>query len=111
MLLLLPADFFQNQLFRKIFQEHYQSVKQFGSRSGLTVCRSLSGSKLFAKAIRRSKQRINGKKNENISNLLVHWGHNFFQNFIPFCESVVDPDQLAVFNPYNKPLLVMKLHL
>ena len=32
--LLSSADFFQNQLFKKFFQEYHQSVKQFGSRSG-----------------------------------------------------------------------------
>ena len=29
---LSSADFFQNQLFKKIFREYHQSVKQFGSR-------------------------------------------------------------------------------
>ena len=32
--------FFKINFFKKIFQEHYQSVKQFGSRSGPTFCRS-----------------------------------------------------------------------
>ena len=36
MLLFSSADFFQYQLFKKFFQEHYQSAKRFGSRSGLT---------------------------------------------------------------------------
>ena len=36
----LSYDFFQNQLFKKHFQEYHQSVKQFGSRSGLTLLRS-----------------------------------------------------------------------
>ena len=40
--------------FFKFFQDHLQSVKQFGSRSGPTFCRSWSGFKLFAKVI--SKQ-------------------------------------------------------
>ena len=49
MLLLSSADFFQNKLFKKkIFQEHYKSVKWFGSRSGPTFYQSLSGSKLYA---------------------------------------------------------------
>ena len=30
---LLSADIFQNQLFKKLFQEHYQSVKPLGTRS------------------------------------------------------------------------------
>ena len=33
---------------KKFFQELYQSVKQFGSRSGLTFYQSWHGSKLFA---------------------------------------------------------------
>ena len=37
---LLSANFFQNQLFEKLFQEYHQSVKQFGSRSGPTFCRA-----------------------------------------------------------------------
>ena len=48
--------FFLNQLFqkkKKIFQEYYQSVKQFGFRAGPTFCRAWSGSKLFANVISR----------------------------------------------------------
>ena len=51
--------FFQNQPFRKIiihFFEWHQRVKQFGSRSGPTFCRTWSGSKLFAKIISRTQQ-------------------------------------------------------
>ena len=48
--LLLSADFFQNHLFKKFFQEHYQSVKQFGSRS------------LFAKVISRLQKSPLAKK-------------------------------------------------
>ena len=40
---LSSADFFQNRLLKKLFQEYYQSVKQLRSRSGLiwvqTVCK------------------------------------------------------------------------
>ena len=36
MLLLKSADFFKIDFFKIFFQEHYQSVKQFGSRSGPT---------------------------------------------------------------------------
>ena len=43
------ADYFQNYFFKKFFQENQQSVKQFESRSGPTICRSCSGFKLFAK--------------------------------------------------------------
>ena len=33
---------------KKIFQEHYQSVKRFGSRCVPTFCQASSGSKLFS---------------------------------------------------------------
>ena len=39
--------------FKKIFLEYHQSVKQLGSRSGLTFCQAWSGSELFAKVISR----------------------------------------------------------
>ena len=45
--------FFKITIFTKFFQEYYQSVKQFGSRSGPTFCRGWSGSKLFAKVVCR----------------------------------------------------------
>ena len=35
--------FFKMNFFKKFFQELYQSVKQFGSRSGPMFCRSWSG--------------------------------------------------------------------
>ena len=38
MLLLLSADFFKTNLFKKFFQEHNQFVKEFGSKSGPTFC-------------------------------------------------------------------------
>ena len=43
--------FFKINYFEKFFREYYQSVKQFGYRSGLTKCWAWSGSKLFAKVI------------------------------------------------------------
>ena len=51
MLLLSSADFSKLSFWKKIFQEHYQSVKWFGSRSSPTFCRAWSGSKLLAKVI------------------------------------------------------------
>ena len=48
--------FFKINLSKKFFQDHYQCVKQLGSRSGLTFCRSCSGFKLFAKFISRQQQ-------------------------------------------------------
>ena len=54
-MLLLSAECFKIYFFKKFFQEHYQSVKQFGSKSGLTFCWSWSWSRLFAKAISRQQ--------------------------------------------------------
>ena len=45
--------FFKINFLEKFFQEQYKSVKQFGSRSGPTLCWSWSGSKLFSKVISR----------------------------------------------------------
>ena len=43
MLLLSSADFFQKNFLVAFFQEHFKSVKRFGSRSGPTLClKSLS---------------------------------------------------------------------
>ena len=48
--------FFKINFFKKFFQEHYQIVNGFGSRSGSTFCRSWSGYIMFAKVfIRRQK--------------------------------------------------------
>ena len=53
MLLSPSVDFFKSNLFKNSFQEHYHSVKLFGSWSGPTLCRTWSESKLFAKVISR----------------------------------------------------------
>ena len=45
--------FFKINFFEKFIQKYDQSVKQFGSRSGPTFCRTWSGFKLFAKVISR----------------------------------------------------------
>ena len=50
--------FFKINLFKKFFQEHYQSVKQFGSRSGTMLCRCWSGSKLLARVISRRRKSL-----------------------------------------------------
>ena len=51
-MILSSADFvFKFIFFEKKFEEHKQSVEQFGSRSGPTFCRASSGSKLFAMVI------------------------------------------------------------
>ena len=44
---------FSKNSFPKIFQENFQSVKRIGFRSGPTLCRSWSDSKLFAKVTSR----------------------------------------------------------
>ena len=68
MLLLSPVDLFNELSFRYFFREHYQSVKQVGSRSGPTFCRSWSGSKLFAKVIsRRQNSSLAGKELNNLT--------------------------------------------
>ena len=51
--------FFKINFFNKFFQEHYQSVKQFGSRSG---------SKLFAKVISRRNQLPLVRKLKSVGN-------------------------------------------
>ena len=51
--------FFKINFFQKFFQEHCQSVKQFGPRSGPTFWWPWSWSKLFAKFIsRRYNERV-----------------------------------------------------
>ena len=47
--------FFPNLFLKKNFQEYHQSVKEFGSRSGLIFSRVWSGSKLFVKVISELK--------------------------------------------------------
>ena len=42
--------------FKKIFQEHYLSVKHFGNKPGLIFCRFGDGSKLFAKVSEGDKR-------------------------------------------------------
>ena len=46
---LFSADFFQNNVFKKYFQEYHQSVKQFGTRSVPTNCQPY----LFPKCLQR----------------------------------------------------------
>ena len=60
---------FKISFFKKLFQEHYQSIKRLGSRTGQTCCLSISGSNLFAKVISKEKK-------------LKHKNHNTcFQEF------------------------------
>ena len=57
---LFSTDFFKDYFFTIFFQEHYQSVKQFGLRFDRTFCWAWSGSKLLAKVISNPhpKQRV-----------------------------------------------------
>ena len=67
----LSVDF--SNLFKNIFQEYHQSVKQFGSRSGPTKCRAWSGSKLFAKVIsRRQKSPLAGKESTKTGDVVMN---------------------------------------
>ena len=50
--------FFKINLFKILFQEHYQSVQQLGSRSNLTFCRAWFRSKLFANVINRQQNSL-----------------------------------------------------
>ena len=53
---LSSADSFLNKLLKIFFQEYYQCVKHFGSRSSLTSCRAWSWSKLFVKVISKQQK-------------------------------------------------------
>ena len=65
---------------KKNFKEHYQSVKQFGSRSGPTFCRPWSGSKLFAKVISRWQKSPLARKKLTLY-LLVLSAYNLCKQF------------------------------
>ena len=52
--ILLSAGSFQNQ-FRKFFHEYHQSVKQFGSRSGPTLCWACSGFQTVCKDYQQTR--------------------------------------------------------
>ena len=59
---------------KKFFQEHNQSVKWFGSRSGLKFCLSWSESKLFAKIIsRQQKSSLACKELMFLSKFMCKW--------------------------------------
>ena len=53
MVLLSSDDFFKNY-FKKIFQQHNQSVKGFGSRSGPTFCPDLIGAQSVCKGYQQT---------------------------------------------------------
>ena len=63
------------------FKRNYRSGKQFGSRSGPAFCRSLSGSKLFAKNILQQTTTLAAsqiKKQQRLFALLAK-GFNFLK--------------------------------
>ena len=62
--------FFQINVFKNDFQEYHQSVKRFGSRSGLTFCRFWSGSKLFAIKIAATCSKENRFRNSDLRPLV-----------------------------------------
>ena len=74
--------FFIITFFKKSFQEHVQSVKQFEIRSGPTFCRSWSRSKLFVKVISRRHWEIKVKFFACwvCCRLLTFFKINFFKN-------------------------------
>ena len=98
--------FFKNNFFKNVFQEHHQNVKRFGSKSGPTFCRSLSGSKLFAKVDSRQKQSPLTRKTHLCRMyfpILINWTSpfpiswllggifHFYSNFkICFCKQTVE---------------------
>ena len=62
--------------FKKFFQQHYQSVKQFRSISGQTFCWSWSGSKLYAKVIiKRWKSPLVNLKRWRFRSGSTQWAH------------------------------------
>ena len=71
--------FFKIDLFKKFFQEHFQSVKP--SRSGPTELLSWSGSKLFAKVSSRWPKLMLARKElykpvyDKINKIAGHWGY------------------------------------
>ena len=59
--------------FQKFFQVHYQSVKQFGSRSGSTECWAWSGSKQFSKITSRLQKLPLAGKDLTYKFYKCHW--------------------------------------
>ena len=94
---------FKINFFENFFQEHYWSVKLFGSRSGLTVsqCQAWSGSKLFAKIISR-RQNWSLCQTKKLTLCLQVWSAQTYANrFNPF-----HSDGLSHIYWYNKYAVV-----
>ena len=56
MLLLSSADFFKINFFKKLFQEHYESVKRFRSGSGPTWVQTVYKGYLYQQTTKLSLQ-------------------------------------------------------
>ena len=80
---------------KKIILEHYQSVKLFESRSGLTFCLSCSGSKLFAKVISRRQKSPLARKELTLSRLV-----EIFFSADNLCKEFVPRSNLTNVKPY-----------
>ena len=50
--------FFKINFFKKLFQEHYQSIEQFGSRSGRTFCQTVYKGYQQTTKVDASKERV-----------------------------------------------------
>ena len=66
------------------FFQYHQGVKQLGSRSGPTLCRALSGTKLFAKAISRQQKSPLAGKELNTKQLV---DTTFWLKLISYCSN------------------------
>ena len=60
---------FSNQLFKKIFSEYHQSVKQFECKSGPTFCWAWSGSKLCKGYQQTTKVTTSGERLQEVNTL------------------------------------------
>ena len=79
--------FFKIIFFEKFSQELYQSVKQFGSKLGLTFCQARSGFKLFAKLAA-----------DIISKILMHINiMSFYKEILAKCSNATNLKRQTVF--------------
>ena len=70
--------FFEIYFFKKFFQEHYKSVKWFGSRSGPTFCWSWSGSNCLQRLSADNKS-CSARKVPSV--ITLYWYRGSFQTF------------------------------
>ena len=86
------ADFFQNQLFRKILSEILSGSQKNGSRSGPIYCWALSGFKLFSKV-------ISGKE-------LIEMSLSYDKMYLSY--DVSSGSEITPCNKIDKPLVVYR---